>query len=348
MPTDEASHAAGPPDSLRGFPLPESGAAVVAVPAPGRGPGYWAGASSAALDEDGAFVVGYRVRNGHDGTDETVIARSEDGERFTTVATLDESEFGAKGMERPALVRTESGRWRLYVCCADPGSPHWWIDALEADEPEGFAAEGARTVFPSDRITGVKDPVVQRTSQGWQTWICCHLLDQPGEEDRMNTAYATSQDGWRWGGSASPSKDAVEPGTPAAPASPPCCPTVAPPTTAEPPPKRTGSNARVSHTRAASPDGCATPTSSPWTSVTSMSCLSRKAAFASTTKPGSPTRATNCARNSSYPRTGLRRTARPHSCEEYGILWPGLIGDYPRASPVASAASPPIPGSMWL
>ena len=198
MPTDEASHAAGPPDSLRGFPLPESGAAVVAVPAPGRGPGYWAGASSAALDEDGAFVVGYRVRNGHDGTDETVIARSEDGERFTTVATLDESEFGAKGMERPALVRTESGRWRLYVCCADPGSPHWWIDALEADEPKGFAAEGARTVFPGDRLTGVKDPVVQRTSQGWQTWICCHLLDQPGEEDRMNTAYATSQDGWRW------------------------------------------------------------------------------------------------------------------------------------------------------
>jgi hypothetical protein len=35
------------------FPLPGSGPAVVAVPAPGAGPGYWAGASSAALDLDG-------------------------------------------------------------------------------------------------------------------------------------------------------------------------------------------------------------------------------------------------------------------------------------------------------
>jgi hypothetical protein len=127
-----------------------------------------------------------------------VIARSEDGERFTTVATLEQTEFGAKSMERPSLVRTYTGRWRLYVCCADPASPHWWIDVLEADEPEGFAAESARTVFPGDRLTGVKDPLVQRTSQGWRAWICCHLLDEPGEEDRMNTVYATSEDGLRW------------------------------------------------------------------------------------------------------------------------------------------------------
>jgi hypothetical protein len=200
--TDETSNAAGPRESLRGFPLPGSVASVVAVPAPGDGPGYWAGASSAALEEDGTFVIGYRLRNGHEGAAETVIARSEDGERFTTVATLEQSEFGAKSMERPSLVRTETGRWRLYVCCADPGSAHWWIEVLEADEPEGFAAEGARTIFPGDRLTGVKDPLVQRTGQGWRAWICCHLLDQPGEEDRMNTAYATSEDGlsWEWHG----------------------------------------------------------------------------------------------------------------------------------------------------
>src|SRR3712207_3422519 len=102
---DEASNTAGPQGSLRGFPLPGSAPSVVAVPAPGEGPGYWAGASSAALDEDGAFVVGYRLRHGHDGTAETVIARSEDGERFTTVATLRQSEFGAKSMERPSLVQ---------------------------------------------------------------------------------------------------------------------------------------------------------------------------------------------------------------------------------------------------
>jgi hypothetical protein len=197
--TDDASNTAGLKASLRGFPLPGSAASVVAAAAPGHGPGYWAGASSAALDEDGTFAIAYRLRNGHEGAAETVVARSEDGERFTTVATLGQSEFGAKSMERPSLVRTETGRWRLYVCCADPGSAHWWIDALEADEPEGFAAGGARTIFPGDPLTtGVKDPLVQRTSQGWRAWICCHLLDQPGEEDRMNTAYATSEDGLRW------------------------------------------------------------------------------------------------------------------------------------------------------
>jgi hypothetical protein len=197
--TDDASNnTAGPQHSLRGFPLPGTATSVVAAAAPGHGPGYWAGASSATLDEDGTFVIGYRVRNGHDGAAETVIARSEDGERFTTVATLEQTEFGAKSMERPSLVRTDTGRWRLYVCCADPASPHWWIDVLEADEPEGFAAESARTVFPGDRLTGVKDPLVQRTSQGWRAWICCHLLDEPGEEDRMNTVYATSEDGLRW------------------------------------------------------------------------------------------------------------------------------------------------------
>jgi hypothetical protein len=199
---DDSNAAAAPQDPRPGFPLPGSADPVVAVPAPGDGPRHWAGSSSAALDDDGTFVVGYRVRHGHRGMVETVIARSEDGEQFSTVATLEHSEFGAKSMERPSLVRTETGRWRLYVCCADPDSAHWWIEAIDADEPEGFAAANARTVFPGDRLTGVKDPLVQRTSRGWRAWICCHLLDQPGEEDRMYTAYATSADGlsWKWRG----------------------------------------------------------------------------------------------------------------------------------------------------
>jgi hypothetical protein len=182
------------------FPLPSSG--VVAVPAPGAGPGYWAGAPCAVLDGEGGFVIGYRVRNGHDGNDQTVVARSDDGERFTTVATIDESDFGAMGMERPALARTDDGRWRLWVCCATPDSAHWWIDVLEAASPEGLGSAEPRPAFPGDERIGVKDPVVKRFEGGWQAWICCHLLDVPGEEDRMNTAYATSADGlsWEWRG----------------------------------------------------------------------------------------------------------------------------------------------------
>ena len=32
----------------------------------------------------------------------------------------------------------------------------------------------------------------------WHAWICCHPLDVPGAEDRMSSAYATSEDGWTW------------------------------------------------------------------------------------------------------------------------------------------------------
>jgi hypothetical protein len=187
---------------MTSFPLPGMGRATVAVPAPGTGPGYWAGASSAALDEDGTFVIGYRVRNGHDGIDQTVIARSADGEALTTVATLDQSRFGAQWMQRPAVVRTGQGRWRLYICCGTPASKHWWIEVLEADDPAGFASADPRPAFPGDDRTAVKDPIVRQVDGRWEAWVCCHPLDVPGAEDRMSSAYATSRDGlaWDWHG----------------------------------------------------------------------------------------------------------------------------------------------------
>jgi hypothetical protein len=180
------------------FPLPGSARAAVAVPAPGPGLGYWAGASSAALAADGTLVVAYRLRLLEHRGASTIVARSDDGEHLETVAVLDKGRFGAQSMERPALVRADDG-WRLYVCCAErEPSKHWRIDLLEAREPESLADAEARTVFPGDERTGVKDPVVRRTAEGWEAWICCHPLDEPDEEDRMTTAYATSADGVRW------------------------------------------------------------------------------------------------------------------------------------------------------
>ena len=117
---------------------------------------------------------------------------------MTTVATLDKDRFGAMSMERPAVVRTPEGRWRLYTCCATPGSRHWWIDVIEADNPAGFAEAEARTVFPGDDTVAVKDPIVQLRDGVWHAWICCHPLDEPDQEDRMTTAYATSADGLDW------------------------------------------------------------------------------------------------------------------------------------------------------
>ena len=190
---------------MTGVPLPGSAEPVVAASAPGRGVGFWAGSSSATLDDDGSFVIAYRVRMGERGRGSNVVARSEDGERFTTIGTIEQERFGGQSMEKPALVRTDEG-WRLYVCPAAPApSKHWWIAVFEADAPEGLARAEARTVFPGDEQTGVKDPYVRRAADGtWEAWVCCHPLDVPDEEDRMTTAYATSSDGleWEWHGTA--------------------------------------------------------------------------------------------------------------------------------------------------
>ena len=179
-------------------PLPGTGRVSVAVPAPGTGFGCWAGAPSAALDDDGSVLLAYRRRDVERRGAEVVIAR---GEAFAPVVSLGKERFGAESLERPALVRTDDG-WRLYVCCATPGAKHWWIDALDAPDVTGLAEAEPLTVFPGDATIGVKDPVVRRADDGWQAWICCHPLDEPGEEDRMTTAFATSEDGleWEWHG----------------------------------------------------------------------------------------------------------------------------------------------------
>jgi hypothetical protein len=174
------------------------------LPAPGSGPGRWVGAPSAVRDLDGTFVVAYRLRAADEDVATVTVARSPDGVQLEPIVTLDKDQFGAMSLERPALVRLPAGGWRLYVCCAAPGSKHWWIDALDAFDLAGLADAPSRTVFPGDASWGVKDPVVRIADGRWRAWICCHPLDVPGEEDRMTTFYANSADGltWTWHGPA--------------------------------------------------------------------------------------------------------------------------------------------------
>jgi hypothetical protein len=169
------------------------------VSAPAPGPGNWAGAASALL-VDATIYLAYRVRRPlPDGRGvSVVVARSDDGEHFETVAVLRREQFGAESFERPAVVRRPEGGWRLYLSCASPGSKHWWVEAVDADRPEQLA-EGTRTVvLPGSADLAVKDPVVTVDPSGWRMWVCCHPLTEPGHEDRMTTAYATSADGLRW------------------------------------------------------------------------------------------------------------------------------------------------------
>jgi hypothetical protein len=138
-----------------------------------------------------------------------VVARSSDGVTFATVATVGKDLFAGESLERPALVVTDDGSWRLYVSVATPGSKHWRVDLLEAGTPEGLAAATPRTVMPGSDRFAIKDPVIVRHDGRWHAWASWHPLDDPEATDRMRTEHATSDDGisWTWHGTALAGRD---------------------------------------------------------------------------------------------------------------------------------------------
>ena len=168
-------------------------------------PGAWVGAPSAQL-VDGTWWLAYRLRRpvGEGRGGANVVARSADGVRFTPVAVVRKETFGAESLERPALVHTPEGRWRLYVSCATPDSKHWRVDLLEADTVAALEDAQPRTVLPGSATAGVKDPVVRHDGQQWHLWASVHPLEDPDATDRMTTEHATSPDGvdWTWQGTA--------------------------------------------------------------------------------------------------------------------------------------------------
>lgn len=180
-------------------PLPTLDDPRVVVPAPGTGPGNWAGAASAVL-VDGVTFLTYRLRrplpNGRGVA--TVVARSHDGVVFESVCEVYRDEFGAESFERPVILQRPDGGWRLYLSCATPGSKHWWIEALDADRPEDLPTGRRTVVLPGDAQVAVKDPVITVRDGEWEMWLCEHPLTEPGEEDRMSTSYLTSSDGLSW------------------------------------------------------------------------------------------------------------------------------------------------------
>jgi hypothetical protein len=185
------------------LPRPDRG--VVAAEPPGTGPGYWAGAPCAVAG-DGEIFLAYRLRRpiGQGRGYAVAVARSVDGERFDTLLTIGKEDMATESLERPALVRTPGGRWRLYLSCATTGTKHWRVEMTEASHPAEFDIRGRETVLPGDAKTGVKDPVIVYHGGLWHLWASCHPLADPLQTDQMTTEYATSADGltWTWHGTA--------------------------------------------------------------------------------------------------------------------------------------------------
>jgi hypothetical protein len=185
--------------------LPNLAESLIAIAAPGEGEGFWAGASS-AVEYGGEVFMAYRLRKplGEGRGYGNVIACSPDGENFKTILTISKEEMDAESLERPALVRTHEGKWRLYVSCSTHGTKHWRVEMLEADHPSKFDTSKRQVVLPGDKHTGVKDPVITWRNNLWHLWASCHPLDVAEQEDRMVSNYATSSDGinWTWQGTA--------------------------------------------------------------------------------------------------------------------------------------------------
>jgi len=179
--------------------LPRLDQSVVAIAAPGESEGFWAGASS-AVEHNGEIFMAYRIRKpvGEGRGYGNVIAHSTDGENFETILTITKEDMDAESLERPALIRTAEGMWRLYVSCATHNTKHWRVEILEANHPSEFKAAERRVVLPGDANTGVKDPVIAYRNTMWHLWASCHPLDIPEQEDRMVSNYATSPDGVNW------------------------------------------------------------------------------------------------------------------------------------------------------
>ncbi len=165
----------------------------------------WAGAPSAV--RCGAEIyLAYRLRRpiGQGRGYAVVLARSADGEHFETIATVTKEQFRAESLERPALVVTADGTWRLYVSCATPGTKHWRVEVIEAADPGSFDSRHSQVVLPGDTKTAVKDTVIVHHDGRWHLWASTHPLADPLEADQMVTEYASSADGleWAWQGTA--------------------------------------------------------------------------------------------------------------------------------------------------
>ena len=158
------------------------------------------------MSADGEIFLSYRLRRplGHGRGYAVAIARSTDGEHFEPMTMIHKEEMDTDSLERPFMVRTPEGTWRLYLSCATPGTKHWRVDLLEAATPEGLATAPARTVLPGDETVGVKDPVLHHDEFGWHLWASVHPLESWADADRMTTEYATGPDGvhWTWRGTA--------------------------------------------------------------------------------------------------------------------------------------------------
>src|ERR1700748_1868120 len=90
--------------------LPRPELSELAVAPPNSGAGYWAGAPSGVLGDDGIYLA-YRMRRPvcRAGGYASAAARSENGAHSAPLLTIGRELVDTESLERPSLVRTQDG-----------------------------------------------------------------------------------------------------------------------------------------------------------------------------------------------------------------------------------------------
>ena len=129
----------------------------------GNGPGWWAGAPSAAFDsQTDTFYLVYRQRQPRElgrGV-ECRIAASDNGISFKDIWALPKTNLSALSIDRACLNRGLDGVWRLYIGHVHELDRRWRISMMEANEPDQFDATTAIPLLTSKEVggEGVQDP----------------------------------------------------------------------------------------------------------------------------------------------------------------------------------------------
>jgi hypothetical protein len=216
---DPAAVAPAPFADVEPFRPFDAEAGTPVIQPEGEGSGWWVGAPSAFWDGS-VYHLAFRTRRPQPERGGLFqVARSADGERFEVLTSIRKQDLGTSSIERGALLRTDTGTWRLYLSYVDPEDNRWRIDLMEADTPEAFDPAKRVPILAAADIggEGVKDPWICRVGRTWHMLVSFAPTPEGdvaadamhGTRDIYNTGtsksltgLATSDDGlaWQWHG----------------------------------------------------------------------------------------------------------------------------------------------------
>ena len=162
-------------------PIPRVDAGTVVVAAPGRRPGLlgrWSRARSAP-------TTASTSPTGSGGPSVRAAASGSWSPTRPTASTSRpcwSSTRTSSGPSRSSDRRSPSpptARGGSTSAARRPGTLHWWVDALEADDPAAFDPATRTMMLPGDPVTAYKDPVIFHADGTWHMWVCVHQIGEP-------------------------------------------------------------------------------------------------------------------------------------------------------------------------